>query len=302
MTSSADTAQGLLRVPPSSSGGGPPSWPIIAGLVALVALPAVASVLRVIEVAGGPQLLPENPRITSSPAPLVVHVIAAVFFAIAGALQFTPRLRRRHRGWHRRAGRILVGAGLLVAVTGLWLTVFYVDAPGGAALWTVRLLVGTVTAVSLVLGFAAIRRGDVGSHRAWMIRAYALTVGAGTQTVTEGVSQSLLGFNDLSKFLGTTAGWIINAAVAECLIRRGVNGPRRPRAATPMGGCQNDTLSAGTSPNQDTMRIDPDSGHVARIATTSRTPLVNLRHADGPGLEQIVAALIAEGQRGGSTA
>jgi hypothetical protein len=48
--------------------------------------------------------------------------------------------------------------------------------------------------------------------------------GCGHQTVTEGVSQSLLGFNDLSKFLGTTAGWVINAAVAEWLIRRRVNG------------------------------------------------------------------------------
>jgi hypothetical protein len=73
--------------------------------------------------------------------------------------------------------------------------------------------------VSLVLGFAAIRRRDVRSHRAWMIRAYALAVGAGTQTVTEGVTQSLLGVNDLSKFLGTSAGWVINAAIAECLVR-----------------------------------------------------------------------------------
>ena len=225
MTALPDTASsGRCSPGPPTASRGRPGWPIVVGLVALVAIPSIASALRVVEVAGGPQLLPENPRITASPAPLVVHVISAVFFAIVGALQFASRLRRRHPQWHRRAGRVLVPAGLLVAVTGLWMTLFYADAPGGAALWTVRLVVGATTAVCLVLGFAAIRRGDVPSHRAWMIRAYALTVGAGTQTITEGITQSLLGVNDLSKFLGTTAGWVINAAVAEWLVRR----PARP--------------------------------------------------------------------------
>jgi uncharacterized membrane protein len=224
MTSPTDAAPGLPQrpsLPPlAPNGGGGRTWSLVAGLIALIAIPSIASVLRVVEVAGGPQLLPDNPRITASPAPLVVHVITAVFFAILGALQFPARLRRRHTGLHRRIGRVLVGAGLLVAVTGLWMTLFYADAPGGVGLWTVRLLVGTGMGVSLVLGYAAIRRGDLLSHRAWMIRAYALAVGAGTQTVTEGVSQSLLGVNDVSKFVGTTAGWILNVVVAEWFIRR----------------------------------------------------------------------------------
>jgi uncharacterized membrane protein len=224
MNSPTDAAPGVRHTPSVPAlvpnGGEGRSWSLVAGLITLIAVPSIASVLRVVEVAGGPQLLPENPRITASPAPLVLHVITAVFFAIVGALQFPARLRRRHKGSHRRVGRVLVGAGLLVAVTGLWMTLFYADAPGGVGLWTVRLMVGAGMGVSLVLGYAAIRRGDVLSHRAWMIRAYALAVGAGTQTVTEGVSQSVLGVNDVSKFLGTTAGWILNVVVAEWFIRR----------------------------------------------------------------------------------
>ena len=224
MTSPTDAPPGVLHtssVPrPATNGGGGSGWHVVAGPIALVAIPSIASVLRVVEAFGGPQLLPENPRITASPAPLVVHVISAVFFAVVGALQFPTRLHRRHPGWHRRSGRVLIGAGMVVAVTGLWMTLFYTDAPGGAALWTVRLVVGAATGTSLILGFAAIRRGDVRSHRAWMIRAYALMVGAGTQTMTEGVSQFVLGFTDLGKFLGTTAGWVVNVAIAEWLVRR----------------------------------------------------------------------------------
>lgn len=203
--------------PRSRNGSG---WPIPAALIAFIILPLAAGSLRVLELAGGPHLLPENPRVTDSPAPLVIHVVAAGVFAVVGALQFHARLRRRRRTWHRRAGRVLVAAGLLVAGSGLWMTLFYADAPGGTPLWIVRLAVGSATGVSLVLGFIAIRRRDVAGHRAWMIRAYALAVGAGTQTVTEGIGEALLGINDASKFVGVTAGWVVNAAVAEGIIRR----------------------------------------------------------------------------------
>jgi uncharacterized membrane protein len=212
------------------------TWAVPVALVALVVIPLVAGTLRVVEVAGGPQLLPANSRIAASPAPLVVHVVAAGGFALFGALQFQARLRRAHRGWHRRSGRVLVLAGLLVAGSGLWMTLLYADAPGGAPLWAVRLLVGTATAVSLVLGFAAIRRRDVATHRAWMIRAYALAVGAGTQTITEGISQALLGVNDLSKFLGSSAGWVLNLAIAEWVIRRPVSTRRTRQARAALAG------------------------------------------------------------------
>lgn len=44
-----------------------------------------------------------------------------------------------------------------------------------------------------MLGLLAVRRGDVRSHRAWVVRAYAIGLGAGTQAFTEGFSETLLG-------------------------------------------------------------------------------------------------------------
>jgi hypothetical protein len=55
----------------------------------------------------------------------------------------------------------LVGAGLVVAVSGMWITLLYPGAPGGSWLWTVRLVVGTAMGASLVLGYTAIRRRDI---------------------------------------------------------------------------------------------------------------------------------------------
>jgi uncharacterized membrane protein len=208
------------------------SWRVPLALVVLSLIPVISGSLRLIEAAGGPQLMPVNPRIDASPALLVVHVLAAAIYAVLGAFQFPARLRRRHPGWHRWSGRILVGAGLAVAGSGLWMTLFYSGAPGGVLLWAIRLLVGSTMAAAIVLGFTAIRRRDIAAHRAWMIRAYALGLGAGTQAFTEGIGEALFGTGDLSKAISMGSAWVINALVAEWVIRRpSVRRTTRARAA-----------------------------------------------------------------------
>ena len=204
-------------------------WRLPVALVALSLVPVVAGSLRLLELAGGPRLLETNPRVDASPAPVVLHIVAAALYALLGALQFSARLRRRRPRWHRGAGRFLVGAGLVVALSGLWMTLFYPGAPGGDLLWAIRLVVSSTMAASIVLGFAAIRRRDIAGHRAWMIRAYALAVGAGTQVLTQGVGEAVFGTSDLSTAISVGSGWVINAAVAEWAIRR----PARRRGLAP---------------------------------------------------------------------
>jgi uncharacterized membrane protein len=203
-----------------SGGPGGSTWRVPTALVALTVIPVIAGSFRLLELAGGPVLLPSNPRINASPAPVVLHIVGAALFALLGAFQFSARIRRRRPNWHRRSGRMLVVAGLVVAGSGLWMTLFYPNAPGGDLLWAVRLLVGSAMAASIVLAFTAIRRRDIPTHRAWMIRAYALATGAGTQLLTEGISEPAFGTGDLPKALSMTSGWLINIAVAEWVIRR----------------------------------------------------------------------------------
>ncbi len=227
------TRSASQRRPGSRAGS---TWRVPTALVALMLIPLIAGSLRLLELAGGPQVLPTNPRIDASPLPLVLHVTAAAVYAVVGAFQFPARIRRGHRAWHRRAGRVLVVAGLVVAGSGLWMTLFYPGAPGGDLLWTARLVAGSAIAISIVLGFTAIRRRDIAAHRAWMIRAYALAVAAGTQAFTQGISEGIFGTSDLSIAVGVSSGWVINAAVAEWAIRRPGNRRRRanrPRANQP---------------------------------------------------------------------
>ncbi len=194
------------------------SWPVPLALVALSAIPLTAGTLRLIQLAGGPALFPADPRFVGFPVALVAHIVGAAVFALAGAFQLVPGLRRRHPAYHRRAGRVVA-----LAVTGsaFWLTLGYPAQPGtGDLLFVARLVFASAMLAGLVLGFAAIRRRDIATHRAWMVRAYAIGLGAGTQALTGGVGEALFGTGVVRGDLAKIAGWVINLAVAEWVIRR----------------------------------------------------------------------------------
>jgi uncharacterized membrane protein len=193
----------------------------MAGLLLLSVVPLTAGAVRLAEMAGSAASTPSNARFFASPLPVVLHILGAVVYAILGAFQFAPGFRRRRPNWHRRVGRLVVGSGLVVAVSGLWMAHFYeLPALDGPLLYGFRLLFGSSMAAALVLGFRAIRRADVRGHRAWMMRGYAIGLGAGTQVLTLAAGEMISGPpSELSRALLMGAGWVINLAVAEWTIR-----------------------------------------------------------------------------------
>lgn len=201
---------------------GSAGWLVVAALLVLSAIPIAAGAFRLTQLAGGAEITPANARFFTSPLPVVVHIVFASVFAILGAFQFATGLRRRWRGWHRAAGRLVVISGLLVGLSALWMTLFYAHPVGdGVFLSALRLLFGSAMIVSIVLGYAAIRRRDITRHRAWMMRGYAIGLAAGTQTLTLLVGELIAGKpSELSRALLMAAAWVINLAVAEWVIRK----------------------------------------------------------------------------------
>ncbi len=222
MTATATTTARRTGRP---SGAG---WPVAAALVVLSLIPLAAGALRLVQLAGGPDLMPADPRYAGLPVALVVHILGSACFALLGIGQLLTRFRRHHLTWHRRTGRVLVVAGLAVVGSAFWLTVGYPAKPGtGSLLFVSRLVVSGAMGAFLVLGFAAVRRRDITAHRAWMVRAYALALGAGTQAFTEGITEAVVGVGVLSGDLAKLAGWAINLAVAEWALRRTARPVRR---------------------------------------------------------------------------
>lgn len=136
------------------------------------------------------------------------------------SLQFSPALRRR--GWHRAAGSALVPLGFAAALTGLWMTLSYPTAPGdGPAVFAMRLVVGIAVITYLTLGVRSLGKSDFETHGTWMLRAYALAMGAGTHVLTHLPWFIFVGDSPggTPRAVMMAAGWIINAVVAEAVIR-----------------------------------------------------------------------------------
>ncbi|WP_277212856.1 DUF2306 domain-containing protein [Isoptericola croceus] len=190
----------------------------VAGLLVLAAVPAAASAWRLGDLG---EATVDNARFVADPAPIVVHVVAATLYAVVGAFQFSLRVRRDHHAWHRAAGVALVPAGALAAGSGIWMTATYDMPPGhDGALSVIRYVVGAAMLAQLTLAVIALARHRYAQHGAWMTRAYALGMGAGTQVLTAGPTINL---DDPPSWVHPFAmglGWGINAAVAEWVIAR----------------------------------------------------------------------------------
>ena len=226
MQTTAVPQSGEIRKPgsqkPKARGkGGAPKW-LVPALLMLSLPPLAAGAFRLGQLAGGAEITPANARFFAAPLPVVLHILGAAVYALLGAFQFSTGFRRRWPGWHRAAGWLLIPCGLVVGLSGVWMTLFYPRANGdGDLLYALRLLFGSAMVVSIVLGVTTIRRRNVAGHRAWMARAYAIGVGAGTQMLTLMAGELIAGPpSELSRALLMGAAWVINLAVAEWAIRQ----------------------------------------------------------------------------------
>ena len=199
-------------------------WVIVTGLLMLSLIPSIGGILRLTEIGiGSGSFWPENPRIELAPVPVVLHIVSSVPFCIFGAFQFLGSVRRGNPLYHRLAGRFLAASGMVSAFSCLWMTHFY-SFPGdlqGGLLYVTRLAVGGGMVMCIVLGVVSILKLDVTSHRAWMIRSYALGQGAGTQVfiaipwfLTIGEPSGVL------RDILMTSAWVINMVIAEYAVCR----------------------------------------------------------------------------------
>lgn len=180
-------------------------------------------------------------RRSSYPVAIIGHIIGGSTMLILGFTQFSTRLRRAYPGLHRWVGRGLVLAGIYFALSGLVMNAA-VKAQADSPLYDgAQNLMAVVFLAVLFLGIRAIRFGNVARHRVWMMRAYAITLGAATQTLM--LLPVFLVFGPpegLVADLAFISGWVVNLAVAEVVIRR----KPRPYRPAPWNG------SANTAPNR----------------------------------------------------
>ena len=160
----------------------------------------------------------------NNPVPILLHLVPMVVFCVLGPWQLTPAARRRFPKFHRMTGRVYVVAALSVGLSGLYMNVAFPSEEGGLGRDVAVFLFGIIFVFGLLKGVLAARDRKIAVHRAWMIRVYAIGIGATTQRLlilpvflTTGTA------SDHTIAAGIWAGWIINLLIAEWIIRRKTN-------------------------------------------------------------------------------
>jgi hypothetical protein len=158
---------------------------------------------------------------------LIVHVVGGVTALLVGPLQFVGRIRARRPGLHRATGLAFVGACAVAAPAGFMLALGTTAGPAAGAGFAA---LAVLTPLFAGLGLRAAVERRFGSHREWMIRAYALVATAITLRLMLPAS-ALLGFEFLPAYrVIAWLSWAANLALAEYHIRRS-RGPTAGRAA-----------------------------------------------------------------------
>jgi uncharacterized membrane protein len=163
--------------------------------------------------------------------PLLLHVGGGVLALSLGPWQFWGGLRARRPVLHRLIGRVYVAAVLAVGTGGLLLAPLSLGGPMahlGFGAMAVALLFTTGMA------FTSILRRRIPSHRAWMMRSYAVIFSAVTFRVWLGMlAAAHLPVLGEGYAVGSWTSWLIDLLVAEMLIRRlaGVRAARSNRPA-----------------------------------------------------------------------
>lgn len=172
-------------------------WGAVAALsvgIALFSFPPYLPLLPDVEV------IPLNPGFPDAHALIIAsHAVPAGIALLVGPFQFVAPLRRRYLAAHRWVGRVYLAcvavgsimgfAAAIVAVTGFMAQAGFVLL---VALWL----------YSGWMAYANIRNGNVGLHRVWMVRNFALTFAAVTLRLVLVAGQALtsLPFEELYHF------------------------------------------------------------------------------------------------------
>ncbi|WP_374336476.1 DUF2306 domain-containing protein [Leeia sp.] len=107
-----------------------------------------------------------------------VHIFTSALALLLGPLQFSQALRARKPALHRWLGRAYLGLGVLPG--GLAGLLIARNAYGGMLSTLGFAALAIAWLYSGLRAYLAIRQRDIGTHRRWMIRNFALTLAAVT--------------------------------------------------------------------------------------------------------------------------
>lgn len=192
-----------------------------AGTAALLLTLSIFGVIRTMETYSG--MTPENifqARYIENPMTTAIHMITGLLFVVLAPLQFIQSFRNKHRTLHKNLGRVLMVSALIAGLYGL-VAVATFPAYGGLATAASGWFFGPLFLFAVLRSFWHIRNKNIEKHREWIIRAFALGIGVGTQRILIGVFVTTTDYPIVEIFgPAMWIGFCFNLLVAELWINR----------------------------------------------------------------------------------
>ncbi len=108
-------------------------------------------------------------RYFDNPVLTTLHLMPGLVFFVLGPLQFSAKKGR----WHRVRGYAFIVSGVVTSI-GMGMLVFALPAHGGVLTQVSTVAIGIAVVGCFGLAIRAIRRWDIETHRAMMMRAWGL--------------------------------------------------------------------------------------------------------------------------------
>jgi uncharacterized membrane protein len=146
------------------------------------------------------------------------HILFGGVALLIGWMQFSKKLRARRLGLHRVIGKMYMVA---VAISGAAGLVIALSASGGFVCTLGFGLLAVLWLFTDWQGYRTIRRLEIGKHRGWMVRNYALAFAAVTLRAYLPLTTQVLHLPFTPSYqVISWACWVPNLVVAEVLVRR----------------------------------------------------------------------------------
>lgn len=159
---------------------------------------------------------------------VALHLAGGLVAIITGAFQVNSRLRSKYLPAHRWIGRLYLAAVIVGSVSGFTLAA---NSSGGLVAHIGFGMLASCWLFTTLNAYRYIRAGDITTHRAWMLRSYALTFAAVTLRIHLPLLQ-LAGYRfDVAYPVVSWIAWVPNLLIVEwfVLARRYREATNRPK-------------------------------------------------------------------------
>lgn len=146
-----------------------------------------------------------------------IHVFSAIFVLLAGYTQFSNSIRIKFPKLHRRLGWLYVVVTLLFAGPSGFIIAIYAN--GGLSSQIAFCLLAFLWMLFTAIALFKIIKKQVSSHKAWMIRSFALALSAITLRTWKYVLVAAFHPKPMDVYqIVAWLGWILNLVIAELII------------------------------------------------------------------------------------